>query len=418
MLTDLLERVRAGRANKVHFVQLLDLMEEGGVSTAAGITEVELLEELVRTVDATDRAQISRLARVYGSVGNADVAGLLYRWSVMSGAASNRLGNGVSLRELVRAAKKHIDGPELFALVEEILRWSKPQDGVFFYALEAYETSSLELWEEVAGPAEALERCRALCAEILDVRQALRRDSAKAAVSLLARAGELDMALRCLEVALCKLPTEGVEAEYSFQLRAYEQPGRVGHDDLRKMFPKDSESWEAPRRWFERAGSSLVAWLDEGRVDVATAVRAVCVIACRMSELGAQEEAVALLDRLSAVDGVSAPDQLWLADAWRVTGQPTRAHELELQLLREGRLLMARAVEVVQYAVAEQGALAALQIGTDAAEITQDKALLGLLAQLAEELGKVDEAAMWNKRNAEAEAARRELKERSKAGAR
>ncbi|MEC7584908.1 MAG: hypothetical protein VYE77_11370 [Planctomycetota bacterium] len=416
VLAGLLERVRSGQVNKVHFVQLLDLLEESRFSAADGISADALLEELMRTVDVADRAQLRRLAKLYGSVGRVDVAALLYRWSVLSGAVQSRLGNSVDLRSLVRAAKQHIEGPDLFALVEEILRWSKPEEDLFLYGLEDYERTSLELWEEVAGPAEALERCRSMCTDILDFRRALRRGSAKTAVSLLARAGELEMAVRCLEVGLCKLPTEEVEAEYPFQLRAYEMPGALGHEDLRKMFPKDSSSWQDPAGWFEEAGNRLLTWMGEDRVDGGMAVRAICVIACRLHELGNLEASGRLLDGLAEVESARAADALWIVDAWRATGREAQAHELERKLLRQGRLLVARAVEVVQYAARQEGAQAALQLGVEAAKITQDEALLDLLAELAAEVGEADEAAMWNKRNEEAKAARRALEERAKAG--
>ena len=417
VLAGLLERVRSGRVNKVHFVQLLDLLEEGEVSAATEMAPVALLEELMRTVDATDRAQLRRLAKVYGSVELPDIAALLYRWSVLSGAASRRLGNSVDLRQLVRAAKEHIEGAELYALVDEILRWSRPEEGVFLYGLEDYETTALELWEEVAGPVEALERCRSMCVDILDFRRALRRESAKAAVSLLARAGELEMAVRSLEVALCQLPTEGVEAEYPFQLLVYEQPGQLSHEDLRKMFPKDSSAWQDPSGWLRQAGERLVTWVAEKRVSVGMAVRAVSVIACRLAELGEPEAGVGLLERLAQADGIPAGDALWLADAWRAVGQDARAHELERQLLLGGRLLAARTAEVVEYAAAEEGPQTALKLGVEAAKVTQNEELLELLAALSEQLGKADEAAMWRKRNEAAKAARQALKDRAKAAA-
>ena len=406
--------MHAGRANKVHFVQLLELLEQGQFPSETQAARAELLDELVRTVDPADSAQVLRLARVYGSRGGKEAAAMLYRWAALTdGSANGRLGT-VDAHDLVKAAKEHLDAPQLVQLVEELLSWSKPDDRMRRYELDYYETMALELWQEVAEPAQAFEHCRSLCEAITDVSRALRRGSAKAAVPLLARAGELGLALRCLEIALCKLPTEGVDVEHVVFLRDYERPGRLSHQDMRSLFPADSQAWQQPLQWFERAGDSLLTWLGEDRVDMSTAVRAASLLACRIHALGGTEAALALLDRLQAFESVRAVDLLWVVDALYAVGLADRAARIERQLLQEGRLIVTRAVEVVQRTADQEGAEAALRIGSAAAEVTHNEALLVLLAELAETSGQHDKAARWLDLNARSEAARAALLKRDK----
>ncbi len=403
-----LKRVADGRANRAHYVQLLELM--GREFAKANLERSRpVLEELVRTVDPVDAAQVLRLAKVYGGQGEVEAAALLYRWCAIAGLRGRGIGN---LKEVVDAAKEHLEKSTLIALVEDALAWAEPEDSFWF---DEYEIAVLEIWQDIVGPDEALERCRELCASIVDVKNRLRRDSARVAASLLARAGELDAAVRCLEVGLCKLPTEGVEVEYTFFLREYERFGRASDADLRRLFPADSGTWKDARGWYERVATELKSWVETRRMNRDLAARMLSLVSVRMHALGAEDAAGALLDEVVAWPDVSSRNRLWIVDAIRMNGEDDRAFALEREMLDARSLVSARVPGVVRRIAEVDGRDSALQVASAIADYSWSDDLLDLLAELAEANGDADGAAEWRSKASRNEAARTKLEERDKA---
>ena len=96
-------------------------------------------------------------------------------------------------------------GDKLPASVEAVLAYGDPGEG-YLWGRDQYERLVLETWDRLLGPERALKRARKICESMWSLGQMPKRRAALVATYLFARAGEHENAIKCLEVALCKLP--------------------------------------------------------------------------------------------------------------------------------------------------------------------------------------------------------------------
>ena len=86
------------------------------------------------------------------------------------------------------------------------------------------------------------------------------------AAGLFARAGELDQALRGLEIGLASLdPEEVARPENVWWAPDPRTPGWLSADDLARLFPADAAGFADAAQWYARAGEALLDWLDAER---------------------------------------------------------------------------------------------------------------------------------------------------------
>ena len=122
-------------------------------------------------------------------------------------------------------------------------------------SLSTREVLALSTWTELLGREEALRRGRAICDRVLDVPSGLRRDPAAYAAELLAHAGEIEAAVRCLEVGLCKFDRSVFETNDPYLWYMPDYFGYLGDDSIRRLFPRDSEGWvDAGGDWGHQPG--------------------------------------------------------------------------------------------------------------------------------------------------------------------
>ena len=409
-LAELLETVRAGRAGKEEYALLLGLLDETPETSTADAEEI--LAELVQTLNPMDAPQLRKLARVYARIGSREQAVRLYRWCATRTDSSYRFyfGNApptINTRDLVKEVKETLEGDDRVAILEAILAFSEPAE-TYPWQRQNYETLVMQTWDDLLGAEEALARCRELALSTADLSKGLRRGSAKEAAWLFARSGELEEALRCMEIALCKVDPELLPADQR-RWGGAEYPGYLGHNDLRRFLPLDAGEWEGAADWYRAFAAALEGWLGEERVNESNVSQALALTAVRLHEAGDGETARAVVARLREREDLATHELLWVADAARECGSKELADSIELELFEDRRLHIERVPEVVARALEEEGAERALELGAQAAEYTLHEDLLGTLVAAAETSGDADGAESWRTRLAAAEAALAEL---------
>ena len=120
------------------------------------------------------------------------------------------------------------------------------------------------------------------------------------------------------------------------------------------------------------------------------------------------------LKHLEKLAGDKANDLLWTADVARAIGRAQMADRIERQLFDQGRLHVERVPDVVARVVKAEGPETGLSLGEQAAALTLHPTLLEQLIAAANAAGKKDRATHWEKVRAEAEVAKKTLKEQDK----
>nr|MDJ0976585.1 hypothetical protein [Planctomycetota bacterium] len=416
----LLDQIEQGRAGKLEYALLLGMLDED--IEGAGVDAEALLTDLARTVKPSDVGQVMRLARIWARMGGQAEAARLFKWCaaqspaqgggvtyVMVGGTFMPRGGGVDAYTLVKEVGKELEGDLRIRTIEEILALADPGNDQRYgpTARDGYESLVLKTWIDVLGEDAALERCRPILDDVPNLERGLRRMTARTAAALLARAGEHEQALRCLEVALCSLTPPGTAQRWHRQM--YTRPGSLGFDDIRRLFPVDGKDLKDATAWYAAAHDALTKWLDADRASMTYLFRPLVILALRLHQAGAAEPASALLARLEAEAAEKPSDLLWVIDLARALGQEDKAYALERGLLESNQLIVTRLVEVLDHVAEREGPEEALDLAEKTAEVTLYPALLDALVELAEATDELERAMHWQGVRKQAEAAREAL---------
>ncbi len=261
----LVAAVAEGRASMVEtnvLLTLLDRFPELSDDATRGV-----LDDLLQEVRPTDLGPLRSLARVHARQGNRAEARRIYTWCATrtDGSGFPRFGSAptIPVRELLKEVTEELDGEDRLAVIEAVIDFANPRD--YPWARQSFETLVLDTFLDLLEPAAAVERCREVLEGATDFREGLRRDTAKRAAAVWARAGEVEKAVRCLEYGVCSLPEDVVEGDEGFW-NSPTNPGYFGTRDIRQLFPADSGKLAAPKEWFVAAASAMRGWLEEDRV--------------------------------------------------------------------------------------------------------------------------------------------------------
>ncbi|QDV06037.1 hypothetical protein Poly30_15410 [Planctomycetes bacterium Poly30] len=416
VLKELLARAEAGtmgRADQIRLLSLLDRNPEQAKGAAA-----RALGDLVQTLPPRDASQIRRLARVFALSGQGDRARALYRWCALllgnyAGYSSGEeldVVTTVSDRELVKEARDHLEGDDQIALIEMVLDASRPAEGTSPWARKSYDLLVLSTWSEILDPKAALERARTTAEAAIDLSTGLRRNVARRAAPLFLYAGEIDQAIRALEVGMAKLDPESVNQPTE---RWYREdplvPEGLSVDDLRKLLPVAGEGLQDPAAWFGELRTALMTWLEGSRIESAQAVKPLALLALRLQEIGQEADAVEVARKLANLGDLSPSDTLWVIDALRATGEETAAFALGQDLVKDGRLHPERVADVLQVVLAKEGPGAMLEMAAKVLETNRDERVIALAIEAHAALG--DDAAVqsWEEKRAAAKAAEEAL---------
>lgn len=404
VLLELVDAASAGEAGKLDFAILLGLLED---EAAQDLDLKPLLGDVMRTLDPRDVGQLRRLARIYARQGATEEAARLYRWcaTLTTTGWFYRGGVTVTTRQLVKDVREALDGDARLAVIETILQLSDPGERV--WTRESFETLVLQTWIDLAGPDVAVQKCGDLMKDIVAMEKAPHRQSARLAAGLFARAGDIDSALRCLEIALCRFEPSDFDPEYRWWVQA--RGHRLGHEDFRRLFPVDASEWSAAVEWYRAAANALQEWSDAGRVEASTLIEPLCILALRLHDLGDVEEAHQLAKTLQDAHGMTTGRLLWIMDTSRRLGLSEWADATQRRLFDERRLNIYRIPDVIDDIRASDGPQAALVASQAASEYTLFADLVDGAISVAKEAG--DDAATrhWEQLKSEAEQAKATL---------
>jgi len=395
---------RAGRCGKVEYGLIAALLDGASPETLANMEQS--LEGLTKNLNANDQQQLRRVARIYAESGHSDKAATLYRWCTLLGRS--RFGYYYGANDLLNEVLENLKGEARIKAVEDVLTFSDPGE----YNRDPYLRLVLETWNDLLDPKQAVEKSRRALAQTRELDMLPYRSAAKLAALMHARVGEIEDAIACLEIALCKL-TPPEHTRYPWYRSSFESPGYLSTYEIAMQFPKDMPGFVDPATWLEAAQAKVSEWQEAGRINDSTALQIEAVIDLRLHEHGRTELAVANLSELEKLAGDDANQQLWIADVARLIGQSDTADRIERALFDAGRLHVERVPGVVA-AVAKSDPNAALALGEACAKWTLHPELTKQLIAAADAAGKKDRAEHWRKVRAEAAAAEKTLIEQDK----
>ncbi len=415
----LLQMARDGRAGKREYGLLLSLFESAPdeVVKDAG----PILLDLERTLNPTDAGSLRRLARVWVRLGDTTRAARIYRWCGTRASAGgvffwgSRGTRPISAQELVKEVAEVLEGAERDRTVEAILQVSNPGTDTRFgpNVRDGYESLVLQTWIDLVGPEDALRRCRTICERMAAGPELPQRRTASLAAGLLARAGEIDKAVACLEVALCKMePAPGLPSHMHFW---FGRAGRMSYVDVRRLLPPDVAGWKDAKAWFLALGKALPAWGEAERTDRSALVVPLSILMVRLHEQGATAPAIALLPQLESWSRERSSSLLWVADVARLLGRSAQANTLERRLFDEGRLNAYRVPDLLARVRAEDGPEEALDLVETVAAWTRHEQILDALVDAARAADDVSREAYWTGIRAATKAAAEKLEALEKA---
>ena len=278
-----------------------------------------------------------------------------------------------------------------------------------WWGREAYESLVLRTWRNLLGPDRVLEKARAVCEGAFDLSVSPKRSLAVEALPFFLGAGEIDAALRCLEIAACKLEAPA-NLPYPWYREQFERFGRA--PALVDLFPTDLASRPGAAEWCAGIERSVLEWLDAQRIEDGAAFRLLAFCTLRQHELGLLDDRDGRLALLRGLTAGSSTLELWLVDLLRALGDGPGADAIERTLLASGRLHLGRIAEVLARIVAAEGGAAALELGESVAAYVLEDELLAVLIGAAESAESEERAQHWREVRTRASEARVELQER------
>ncbi|MGB0952060.1 MAG: tetratricopeptide repeat protein, partial [Planctomycetota bacterium] len=401
-VSDLIAKVEAGDALKYEILLLLSLLERYPETMGPHVQGV--LDEFTDSLHPRDASQLLRLASVMAATGARERAVDLYRWcSTLTSSGSRYYFEdeedfaSIDVGQLVREMRKNLEsGEDLIAIVEQALAMSKPGDNP--WELADYQRLTLNTWIALLEPAEALEKCRDICAAA-DKDDINRWSSfSHMAAWLYAHEGEYERAVACLEAYF--EPSQGFGRW---------RPTLQSSGMLKRLFPEDASAWKDANAWLRLIGPILLEWGQEDLLVQTDALKAVALAVVRLHQHGDVEGAQLLFVALDDQDFVSQEASLWIADAARRIGLTERADTIEEELFDLGKLNPVRTVEALERRVAAGEIDSVLAYGEDLVAYRQPQEILELMHKVASDAGKTELATTWSERLESAKAAQEKL---------
>ncbi|MFT5198939.1 MAG: tetratricopeptide (TPR) repeat protein [Planctomycetota bacterium] len=410
----LIGELQANQAGKVQHAMLLQLFDDHPELLDADSAAV--LEDLARTLQTTDLGPLRKLAQLHARRGTSDSAMRIYGWCaakvkpLSNFSFRGEVDDRLDARDLLEEVKEILEGEQLLTVTEQILfsatsggdRWDRGQNEIFI----------LETWRDMVPAEQALERCATVLAQLstTEFDAAPTRALAKGAVPLYLQVGDTERALMCLEIALAKFD-RNLFGGVDYLWPDPERPGLLGNQDLKAFFPEDSSAYPNAHAWYSQVAQLLAEWLADERIGVADASRFSAFAALRLAQLGANEEAIAIIQTALAWEEVPGRSILFLTDAARLAGAEEIAFQAERALFDKHELLLERVQDLAAAVQKGEGPAAALAMTDDLIQFTQHDGLVDALIVAATELDDTDRLAQLKDLKARAGVARTRLKE-------
>lgn len=403
-LDRLLKQQESGEVGRHGFGVLFALLQTDLAESFEGIDAV--LTELLANADQQDLLQLRRLANLIASTGNEKTAATLYQWCALRSAHGGRAVRAE--QGLLDDAMSHLNGELREATVHLILQSSSPTKRNY-WGLENHHSLSLDTYTKLLGEKNCLARCNAIIDVILKPEMSPERNAALKAAALLSRNGQLERAVGCLEIALCKL-TPPSDLRYPWYRRNFESPGFLSINRLNSLFPKGTESNPVSPEWLRAATTAVLGWQKDDRLNKRTIFPLLALLTQRLHEANLPELASNLLVMAAARANNNANNLLWTADLHRRMGDSSSADKIELRLLQTRRLHVERIPEAITRLQTSTDSTTAFLAAETAATYTLHPKLLTLLCTLATQTSQPNRLTHWQSIQTQCEAALKALK--------
>lgn len=426
-IASLVQEAASGRTGKEAATLLLTLAERH--PEAVGDEFGALIDDLLRTVHPLDGPQLRRMARILVRLDRAEEADRLYRWCATLCTSDrfyyddNAPFPAIPREELIDEISEEVeDEAARVRAVRAVLEWSRPADGS--WSFDSYLVFAIDTWRDAVGTDRVLEYAPGLVEQVLDLRFGMNRNAARKLVDVLARAGRVDEAVRCVDLALCKQDPSASLLPGS-RRSVYGYAGSYSNEDLRRWFPAEWDGWRSPRGWCGALALHVTRSAGEARMNELGALKLLCLIAVRQYELSDTEAADSTWEAARAIAeaqaarscarrfvewkstaGLSPENQLWLADSARRLGRVSRARSIERELYETARLPVERLPDYLRATADETNPEAAFARVEERARFSRQDALIDLLIELATEFGDTAAVERWQAARDEAEEAR------------
>ena len=398
VISKILARHDAGSASRSDYARLFAML--GRQESRPAALKDDTLIALLHAV-GTEGVQLRGLAGIVARFGDAKMASALYRWCAVDlGKVDERTGRPIKQTDqtsLLQEVLSRLSGAPRSAAVAAILRAGSPgRLGTIRSnaGIDRFENEVLTTIAALEGTRAAYTAARPIVDSLDDLEGEPRRLTARTAAGLLARAGEVERAIRLLEIAMCKHPVP-TSATYIRNPRAWTNPGRFDDEALRWLFPKALDDWTGASAWYAAVAPKITAWIEAQRIDHLDGYRALCVVAIRAHEAGATNVTGDVLPRLASFEKPHPSHYLWQADVLRHTGREIGAFTIEEKLLEQGRLHPERIPSVVAWVLADRGPEPALALGEQWAQVCLHPDLLDLLIDIARKQNDDARATRW-----------------------
>ncbi len=371
VFASLVEKIHAGHLSDEVLVHLFAMLEEdyGRINKH----NEAVIDVLLDRLDLTNARRASQLAELCAQVGQRDRATALYRHCALLTTTGS-----ISLANLIAQAKQAFEGDELMSLAESMFALTNQS------ASEAAQI--LELRLELLDPTAAADRSRQLIADELAAGVPDEVGKAIRAVPVFARAGDYELAGRCLSFALGQhgQPRLGSSSSYNYYNPSSSSRNllRVTRDDLIRMFPPAADGYADYDQWLRDAAQRVSDIADDANPEIIA--ETLLTIALRQCQHDDRNEAANTLSLVTDDMMADAKQHELLAiDVMRLAGRTEQAVKLQTRLHDDKRLSHLRFGDLLRDTAAISGQQAAAELLEELVQQSMDEDLIQAASEIA-----------------------------------
>ena len=397
-----------------HFLlAVLELYPDAGGEAAA-----TYLAHQREVLDPSDQWKALRLARCFSKRGNEEMALPLFRWSGARVSFSNNYSyyqTALTANRLVEEIRKHLEGDARLRALDTVLGLMTPARNDANSRAQ-FHSFVLSTWQRELPAPEVYQRCRDICEQVVvdyQAEQTGNRGTLELATLFLASGGNAQRALDGLELIM--LPKEVSSSSPMTRRVVYTSSGtsyvtysrgssfsrnsRLSDYLLQLWLPEDMRAWTNSDQWLAGIVGRVSQWTADGKFPSADAAKLLAIVALRQHQNGSAEASATTLIKLQQLELSITDDVLWISDAARMTGTKQIAIDLELALLNQRRLPIARVARLMAEVAEIRDPAVALEIADKAAAYTWEREFVETMAAIATAAGDTERAAVWQDRH-------------------
>lgn len=388
----LVDRINHGRVGPIELAQFFEMVEEDPGKINEQTRSV--IETLLDRLDLTQLKMASQLATICAQVGQNERAAALYKHCALLSP-----NQGVSFVSLAGDAKESLESESLLDVLEEMFALATPS--------ESNINRMIDLRMELLDPVEAAERSEVLFEKLADDPDAYRMSQSMLGARLFSKAGNLELAARCLESGLRQHGKTNMPPGNVVYYGGTNRKTSVPTAELFKLFPKEPEGYQDYSAWLQTASQTIARLIADESIKFDIAVPAQSLVALRQNELGDPTAAAESLASITPEVAAQAKNYELLAiDVMRAVGLHQEARSLEQSLYDRKRLSHLRFGDLLRDTAAAGDSEATVKLADELLSQSLDEDLMEAAAEFAKEapeFAKTFETIQKQREEAEAE---------------